>query len=554
MTSALTGIRYAVAVAASLAVLIALATGSTGNTGRGATPSEGTTATGTTTATTTASTTPSAPEGDGEPISFDEPVEDNPVALGSFYDQRVSWKACGDDRCAAVKVPVDYDEPDRASVAIALRMVPAAQPARRKGTLFINPGGPGESGLEFAEEARSFFDPSVLDVWDVVGFDPRGLGKSGGFRCLSDRDLDTLYASDPTPETAAEKAALRKQAAERWAGCRSRGGALAEHMGTEQVARDLDILREAVGDERLNYYGVSYGTLIGATYADQFTSRVGLVVLDSAVDPDGADSSVPDQQDVDGAAASSAYAFDDVFDDFVQACLDEGDCPLGTDTRAASATLVRFLDRLEKAPMDTTYETLPRLTEGWVAAAISLGLHDEESWPYLVDGLRDALRDGDPDELSWFAMVSVSREDDGTYPETSFERDNLPITCADWPESPWDAAVPTASLSQTHPLWARVDQVAVSACAGWEVETRHQPLVDAELDTPIVVIGNQDDLVTPIEDTEYLSDLLSGSRFVSVDAQGHGSYGGVNGCADRVVDRYLADALAPDDGLVCAAE
>ena len=175
------------------------------------------------------------------------------------------------------------------------------------------------------------------------------MGESDPVDCLTDADLDAMYAADPTPDTAAEKAAARRAPAERNRRCLARGGALAARMGTEFVARDLDILRSAVGDERLNYYGVSYGTMIGAIYADFFTAGSGLMVLDSAVLPDALAEDEPSQQDVDAAARGWADDFDDVFDDFVTDCGSSIDCPLGADTPAASRTLVAFLDRLDKA-------------------------------------------------------------------------------------------------------------------------------------------------------------------------------------------------------------
>ncbi len=273
-------------------------------------------------------------------------------------------------------MPVDYSKPDGVTVDIALRKVPALEENARRGTLFINPGGPGLSGLGFAEEATSYFSRDVRRVWDVVGFDPRGVGQSGGFACLRPQDLDARYAADPTPETDAEKAAIRRAARERVAGCIERGGELAVNMSSEHVAKDLDILRAVVGDTHLNYFGISYGTLIGALYADLFTPRVGLMVLDSAVIGDSYDDEGFGQSDVDLWAREDADVFDDLFADYVAGCEDRGEgCPLGADPDAAQEALVRLLDRLETEPLPTGIRSLPELTQGWAAAGLTSGLY-----------------------------------------------------------------------------------------------------------------------------------------------------------------------------------
>lgn len=488
-------------------------------------------------------------------IRFTTPTGPNPTALRAFYGQRPAWKICGNgpDQCASVRVPVDYARPEGATVAIALHKVVAISPKERKGTLFINPGGPGESGLGFAEAADSVFPPHVLARFDIVGFDPRGLGESGGFECLTAADLDAQYAADPTPETVAERSTLERAASERAGGCLRRGGELARHMGTESVARDLDILRDSVSDQRLNYYGVSYGTLIGATYADLFGTRVGLMVLDSAVTADGADGPTPTQSEVDDSAREAADGFDDTVDDFVTACTEGDRCPLGATQSEAISTLVRFIDRLEKRPLPTDIATLPTLTQGWAVAAVDDGLRDPGSWIDLRDALGAAL-DGDGTDLAEFAMSSAYRNDDGSYDTPSFGGNSLPITCADWPPSVWDRVSASADVVSSHPLWARLENYPVPPCAGWTGPVRKNVTVGATLPTPVLVIGNDRDPVTPISSTEAMAVAFAGSRFVSVDADGHGALDNDNSCANQVIEDYLADGIPPDDHFECRAD
>jgi pimeloyl-ACP methyl ester carboxylesterase len=501
---------------------------------------------------------PDGENGDEEPertpITFTGPVEPDPAELAAFYGKPVAWQECEDDDlydCGTVTVPVDYAKPRGATTRIALRRLEASLPAQRIGSLFINPGGPGGSGIEFVNDAAYVFGDAVRERYDVIGFDPRGMGESDPVDCMSDADLDAMYGADPTPDTAAEREAARRAPVERVRHCLARGGALTAHMGTESVARDLDVLRSAVGDERLNYYGVSYGTMIGALYADFFTSRVGLMVLDSAVVPDALAEEAPSREDVDAAARGAAYDFDDVVDDFAGECGDGADCPLGADTKAVVAALVGFLDRLDRRPVATGIDSLPALTEGWASMAIDEGLRDRESWPDLVDALDLAINEDDGEALASFAMGTVERDEDGSYPEANFGRTHLLVMCADWPRSPWDSVVPSKDVLDNHPLWARVQPARPDPCSGWTGAVRQTLLVGADVSTPVLVIGNDGDRTTPIEDTEALAGEIVRSRFVTVEAEGHGAYGRGNDCADGIVDAYLTRQLAPENDFVC---
>lgn len=492
-------------------------------------------------------------------ISFPGPVvaeAPEQPELAAFYGRAVSWHSCDDDElfdCGAVTVPVDYADPAGGTTSIALRRLEASVPKERIGSLFINPGGPGGSGIDFVSEAPSFFGDAVRERYDVIGFDPRGMGESDAVDCLSDADLDAAYAADPTPDTAAERAAYRRAPAERNRRCLARGGVLAANMGSESVARDLDILRSAVGDERLNYYGVSYGTMIGAVYADFFTSRVGLMVLDSAVLPDALGEEEPTQEEVDAAARAWAYDFDDVVDDFATDCGSSIECPLGKDTEAVTRTLVEFLDELDRRPLASGHESLPLLTEGWASTAIGFGLQDPSSWPALVDALDLAINEDDGEDLAWFAMVVTERDEDGTYPATTFGRSHLLVSCADWPPTPWDSVVPSRDVLDNHPLWARIEPPGPDPCEGWTGTLRETLLVGADVATPVLVIGNEDDRTTPIEDTEALAGEIVRSRLVTVSTEGHGAYGTGNDCADDVVEDYLGRFLAPEDEYTCGS-
>ena len=504
----------------------------------------------------TASSTSDSPTGKaGAEIQFTTTVDPNPPELRRFYAQEARWEKCADDRdfdCASVTVPLDHAKPAGPTVEIALRRLPATS-AAPKGTLFVNPGGPGASGTEFVQEPGAV-GAELREAWHIVGFDPRGMGESGGFDCLTDADLDRMYAEDPTPPSPQGTVALKEAAAARAEGCLQRGGPLAANMGSEAVAADLDILREAVGDERLNYYGISYGTLIGAIYADRFTSRVGYMVLDSAVSPDVVDEPSVTRADVDANARHWGTEFDALFAEFVEACGKDRPCPLGDDPDKAAGAVIELLDSLETVPLPADFDSLSQVTEGWAVTAIGEGLLDPGSWPYLADALELAIEDADGSELAWFAMVSVGRDVDGSYPGSSYGKNHLPVTCADWPVPTWSELTPSPKVLEEHPLFARIQPPRPSECTGWTGALRSKLLVDAEPATPVLVIGNADDPVTPIEDTEHLAGAISRSRLVTVDADVHGSYATGNACADRAVEDYLVRAEPPQNGLKCPAE
>ncbi|WP_020145140.1 alpha/beta hydrolase [Terracoccus sp. 273MFTsu3.1] len=494
-------------------------------------------------------------------VELGTPTSEPAQGLDVFYDQTISWHACDvtgdgrgsdDDRCGTVRVPVDYLAPRGETVEIALRKVPAGNPKARKGTLFINPGGPGASGLEFAMEARDFFSDDVREVWDVVGFDPRGIGESGGFACLRSRDLDAMYAADPTPDTKAEKAAAVASRTARLQGCLARGGALARNMGSEQVARDLDVMRDAVGDAHLNYYGISYGTLIGALYGAQFPDRIGLMVIDSAVSPDYFASDSASQDAVDGWAEDEAATVEDGLDAFLQDCVDQGDCALGDDVDTARTRLLAFLDRLDRKPLPSDAQGIPRLTEGWAVTAINAVLLYPDSWADVEDALHVALEDGDGTDLVWTAMDTVMRDDDGSY-VGGYEESHLPIHCADWPLDATSQMEPSASVLAEHPVYAHLHGVPTDSCEGWVGTQRTNLILTVDATSPVLVLANERDLTTPPDGTREMGHGIFGSRFVLVDADGHGVYANGNDCADAIVDDYLVRGLAPRNGEVCDA-
>ena len=203
-------------------------------------------------------------------------------ALGRFYGQRLAWTACGDHECSRLTVPLDYDRPGGRTIEVAVLRVPAeGQP---QGSLVVNPGGPGAPGTAYAAAAPQVLGDALLDGYDVVGFDPRGTGTSAPVDCLTDAELDTYLASDPSPDDAAEAERFVRLVSSIGRGCVADDARLAAHVSTIEAARDMDVLRSALGQRQLDYLGKSYGTALGATYAELFPDQVGRFVLDGALD------------------------------------------------------------------------------------------------------------------------------------------------------------------------------------------------------------------------------------------------------------------------------
>src|SRR5882757_7399179 len=209
-----------------------------------------------------------------------------PAGLEKFYQQKPTWERCGSgSQCATINVPLDYSKPDGQSIELRARKVPAKDRTGKIGTLFINPGGPGGSGVEFAGAASFVLGAPLLRKFDVIGWDPRGVGDSTPVKCLDTEQLDKFIAADGSPDNEAEITELNTEAKTLADGCEQKSGPLLPHVSTKDAARDIDVLRGIVGDSELYYLGMSYGTFLGATYAELFPKNVGRLVLDGAVDP-----------------------------------------------------------------------------------------------------------------------------------------------------------------------------------------------------------------------------------------------------------------------------
>jgi pimeloyl-ACP methyl ester carboxylesterase len=468
-----------------------------------------------------------------------------PPDLGSFYGQKLTWKGCGGDfQCSRLTVPVDYGDPDGETLQLAVIRMRATDQSDRIGSLVINPGGPGGSGITYARAARAVISERVREHYDVVGFDPRGVGESDPVQCLTDRETDTLVAADPTPDDGAEVARTVELMKGLAAGCDKRTGALLAHVGTKDAARDIDVLRGALGDRRLYYLGKSYGTFLGATYAEEFPENVGRMVLDGAIDP------ALSGEEVD---LGQAKGFEQATRAFVADCVRGRSCPLGSDLDRGMARLRDLLHELDAAPLPTNDPSRP-LTEGLGSLGIAVAMYDEGYWPTLRAALSQAFG-GDGSALLQLADVYTDRDSKGHY--TSNQNTVIyAVNCLDRPyhgdDPVAEAKHDVTTFSKQAPTWGAFLAWSELPCAYWPVkpDTSPAPIVAAG-SGPIVVVGTTRDPATPYAWAQGLADELENGHLLTYDGDGHTAYRRGSRCIDKAVDAYLLRGDVPKDGLRC---
>jgi pimeloyl-ACP methyl ester carboxylesterase len=360
-----------------------------------------------------------APAGSGSTPSA-SPSPPSPE-LARFYSQELEWTECqGRFECATLQVPLDYADPDGRTIELALLRAPAVETDQRVGSLVVNPGGPGQPGTTFASQADLAFGDPLLDRFDIVGFDPRGTGDSAPVDCLGDRALDRYVAFDPDPDTATERRGFVRLSEQFARGCAQRSGKLAAHVSTIEAARDMDVLRAALGESTLRYFGASYGTELGATYAELFPDRVGRFVLDGAIDV---------SLDVRDLALGQAEGFETALRAYVEDCVENIDsCFLGDSVEEGLARISDFLDSVDAEPLPASSGR--SLQVGNAIYGIALPLYVRDYWFLLSQALGDAF-DGNGSALLQLSDLYNSRGPTG-YTDNSREA-FVAISCLDDP-------------------------------------------------------------------------------------------------------------------------
>ncbi|MCP3821571.1 alpha/beta hydrolase [Streptomyces sp. A3M-1-3] len=446
-------------------------------------------------------------------------------------------------QCATVAVPRDYAEPDGETVDIALIRGQARDQDRRIGSLIYNFGGPGSSGIATLPAAAKDYE-RLRERYDLVSFDPRGVGRSAGVKCENDRQLDAYYAQDATPDDATEEKILTDHIKTYAASCEKNSGAVLPYVGTLNAARDLDLMRQVLGDDKLYYFGFSYGTELGGVYAHLFPKKVGRAVFDAVVDP---------TKDSEQGSLGQAKGFQLALDGFAQDCVDRGDeCQLpGSTAKEIEENIVEFLQQLEKKPITGIGER--ELTQSAATNGIAQALYSKEYWPLLEQGLDEA--DGGNGQLLLALSDALNgRNQDGTY--SNLGAANTAINCVDSKDR-YTLAETKAKLPvfrAASPVFGDWLGWSMLSCTNWPVPgTWEHPDVSAPGAAPILLIGTTGDPATPYEGTRKMADALGKGVGVEVTyrGEGHGAYNGGNRCVQAAVDGYLLRGRVPAAGTVC---
>jgi pimeloyl-ACP methyl ester carboxylesterase len=448
--------------------------------------------------------------------------------------------------CATITVPQNWAAPDRGKTFdLALVRVRSQQRKDRIGSLVINPGGPGGSGVDAAVglTVPVFGLPqAILERFDVVGFDPRGVARSSPVRCVSDADLELGLGVDPEPDSEREWRHLIASSKKMADNCRARYGDQLALFSTRQAAHDLDAVRRAVGDKKLTYLGYSYGTLLGATYAQLFPTNVRAMVLDGAVNP---------RQGVVAATETQARGFERAFYNFSGWCKKNPKrCTISKNPRAA---VKAALAKAEKTPVLS--QEGRAVTPGWLTLATQSAMYSDFLWPELSNAI-DSLAKNNPDPALKLADEFVSRSPDGSY--ANMVQANAVVNCADQREAVSVAQVRKLETSwrKRYPLFGASIATGLMTCAVWHGKRDPYPVGPARQAPPIVVVGKTGDPATPHENTAQLAKMLGTGRVVTVEGEGHGSYPGylsgpAGECLDAAIEKYLVSLQAPPNELRC---
>ncbi|MFB6889002.1 alpha/beta hydrolase [Kitasatospora sp. NPDC056327] len=461
--------------------------------------------------------------------------------LRVFYGQRLAWKPCDGEaavQCATLRVPLDYADPAGGTFDVAVARIGSSDPGRRIGSLVVNPGGPGNSGVDMVRGGRNDYDGPLRDHYDIVGFDPRGAGRSSPVNCLDDRARDEWLAADVSGP---EHGKVLGDA------CLAKYGKLLTHLGTRDSARDMDVLRAVLGDRRLSYLGMSYGSYLGSVYTEEFPDRVGRLVLDGAIDPAKPQAATNIEQYGGYERALHAFAAD---------CARRAGCPFGDDPDRAAERAAGFLDGLGRRPLRTEDGRLLTSVAAW--SAVFEGLSgDEGGWDSLANALDRAVL-GRGDDLLAYADGYRRRGQDGRY-SNSVDAYTA-IYCADGAtEVPAGDALKAAyqELAARAPLVTRHEPAAElfdPDCRGWPFRSPEKAHpIGSKATTPIVVVGSTGDPVTTYANARQLTAQLGNAVLLTREGEGHTAYAR-SGCVRAAVRAYFVDGTVPAAGTRCASD
>lgn len=459
-----------------------------------------------------------------------------------FYGQRVRWTTCGSFDCAKIPAPLDWDHPAKGTIELALIRHRAT--GRRAGSLLMNPGGPGASGVDFVRESlSSVATPAVERAYDIIGFDPRGVGASTAVTCFDNASQMDAYLFDIPKDkrgTAGWKAELLASDKGFADACQAHSNGILPYITTDFAARDMDLIRAVLGEKKLDYLGYSYGTFLGATYAKLYPSRVGRLVLDGALDP-----SVSSL----GVSVAQGIGFESALRDYMAYCLKQKSCPFRGTVDDGMNDVGTLLAAVDRSPLRNGDGRM--LGADTLVTAIVAGLYSQDSWPYITQMFTRTLK-GDPSVAFQLADFYYNRVD-GAYADNSYEAFNA-YNCMDYPDddTATQVAAAEAELAAKAPTIAPYWSVDVNICDVWPVRsTAVREKIAAAGAAPIVVVGTTGDPATPYAWAQSLASQLSSGVLITRVGEGHTGYNKGNTCVDDAVDAYLLDGTVPQNGLRC---
>ncbi|MCI9889066.1 alpha/beta fold hydrolase [Micrococcales bacterium 31B] len=473
-----------------------------------------------------------------------------PEGLDEFYTQEVDWQPCSgneDAECATIKVPLNYADPNGDTIDLAIVAVVAGKGEKAQGSVVLNPGGPGGSGVDLVEQSVDFVTSDALrENFNIVSFDPRGVGRSTAVKCFDDTaGKDAYLAASPDLDDNAklqQATILQTQFAK---DCASLSDGILAYVDTASSARDMDVIRGILGEEKLDYIGFSYGTVLGATYAKIYPESVGQFVLDGAVDPTG---------DANALSRGQALGFEAVFKGYLAECIErQGSCPFpeGTSVDDAFKQVDAKLNALETKPLATGDADRP-LTRALALTAIFGPLYRHEYWDLALDPTLKALLEDDGRSVLRFSDIFNTREG-GKYGDNSTEAFTA-INCAD-EQLPIDVVAMRAEatkLEKAAPNFGKYFGYNPLACAGWEVKAAPQPALTGIAGVPpMIVIGSTGDPATPYPWSPLLQKSIANSVLLTSQSWGHTAYPSASECVADAVDSFFIDETAPDNGLTC---
>ena len=467
----------------------------------------------------------------------------NPVAssIPTPSPGALTWTDCGGGfQCATVQVPLDYAHPSSATIGIAISRKLATDPARRIGSVLTNPGGPGASGIQFLRgEAASMTNLNTR--FDLIGFDPRGIGQSAPVRCLDGPQEDAINALDPVFDDFLEKQAGIDADKAFAAGCKLRSGQILPFVDSISAARDMDVIRAALGDQKLTYLGFSYGTFLGEIYAHLFPSHVRALALDGVIDPSLSPNDL---------IYAQLVGFEQNLQAFLNNCRGRKTAqPPCTYAQVGDpgTKLMDLMQRLDTTPLPVGNRSL---TRALAVIGVLTPLYDASTWPYLDQALTQADK-GNGALLLSFSDLYLGRKADGTYDNQTDA--NVAVNCVDRPV-PTDIAAYDAlgpKFTQASALFGPAFQYSNLLCAYWPVKpTGNVGPITADGAPPILLVGGTGDPATPYVWAQAANKMLAGSVLLTREGNGHVSYD-KSACAKQAIDAYLIDLKLPAAGTVC---